>query len=79
MIGGALVGTFLGVLLAYGIFGPIATRLQGIYDDEIKFYHVIRVIITAHLHGQAPQISVETGERRSPMNTCRASRKSKRS
>ena len=63
MIGGALVGTFLGVLLAYGIFGPIATRLQGIYDDEIKFYHVIRVIITAHLHGQAPQISVETGRK----------------
>jgi chemotaxis protein MotA len=51
------------VLLAYGIFGPIATRLQGIYDDEIKFYHVIRVIITAHLHGQAPQISVETGRK----------------
>ncbi|UEM21591.1 flagellar motor stator protein MotA [Skermanella mucosa] len=63
MIGGALVGTFLGVLLAYGIFGPIATRLKGIYEDEIKFYHVIRVIITAHLHGQAPQISVETGRK----------------
>ena len=63
MIGGALVGTFLGVLLAYGIFGPIANRLKGIYEDEIKFYHVIRVIITAHLHGQAPQISVETGRK----------------
>ena len=63
MIGGALVGTFLGVLLAYGIFAPIATRLKGIYEDEVKFYHVIRVIITAHLHGQAPQISVETGRK----------------
>ena len=63
LIGGALVGTFLGVLLAYGIFGPIANRLKGIYEDEIKFYHVIRVIITAHLHGQAPQISVETGRK----------------
>jgi chemotaxis protein MotA len=63
MIGGALVGTFLGVLLAYGVVGPIASRLKTIYDDESKFYHIIRVIITSHLHGQAPQISVETGRK----------------
>jgi chemotaxis protein MotA len=61
MIGSALVGTFLGVFLAYGIVGPIATRLKAITEDEAQFYHVIRDILVAHLHGNAAQISVELG------------------
>jgi chemotaxis protein MotA len=61
MIGGALVGTFLGVFLAYGLVGPIATRLKGIVDEEAQFYHVIRDILVAHLHGNAAQVSVEIG------------------
>jgi chemotaxis protein MotA len=61
MIGSALVGTFLGVFLAYGIVGPMATRLKAIVDDESQFYHVIRDILVAHLHGNAAQVSVEIG------------------
>jgi chemotaxis protein MotA len=61
MIGSALVGTFLGVFLAYGIVGPIATRLKAIVDDEGQFYAVIRDILVAHLHGNAAQVSVEIG------------------
>ena len=61
MIGSALVGTFLGVFLAYGIVGPIATRLKAIVDDEAQFYCVIRDILVAHLHGNAAQVSVEIG------------------
>jgi chemotaxis protein MotA len=61
MIGSALVGTFLGVFLAYGIVGPIATRLKFIVEEEAQFYHVIRDILVAHLHGNAAQISVEIG------------------
>ncbi len=61
MIGSALVGTFLGVFLAYGIAGPMATRLKAIVDDEAQFYHVIRDILVAHLHGNAAQVSVEIG------------------
>jgi chemotaxis protein MotA len=61
MIGGALVGTFLGVFLAYGIVGPISTRLKNIMDEEAQFYHVIRDILVAHLHGNAAQVSVEIG------------------
>ena len=61
MIGSALVGTFLGVFLAYGIVGPIATRLKFISEEEAQFYHVIRDILVAHLHGNAAQISVEIG------------------
>jgi chemotaxis protein MotA len=61
MIGSALVGTFLGVFLAYGIVGPLATRLKFIAEEEAHFYHVIRDILVAHLHGNAAQISVELG------------------
>src|ERR1700749_54809 len=61
MIGSALVGTFMGVFLAYGIVGPIATRLKFIAEEEALFYHVIRDVLVAHLHGNAAQISVELG------------------
>src|ERR1700749_239566 len=61
MIGSALVGTFMGVFLAYGIVGPMATRLKAIVDDEAHFYHVIRDVLVAHLHGNAAQVSVEIG------------------
>ncbi len=61
MIGSALVGTFLGVFLAYGIVGPMGARLKVIIDEEALFYHVIRDILVAHLHGNAAQISVEIG------------------
>jgi chemotaxis protein MotA len=61
MIGSALVGTFLGVFLAYGIVGPLGTRLKFITEEEALFYHVIRDVLVAHLHGNAAQISVELG------------------
>jgi len=66
MIGGALVGTFLGVLLAYGLMGPMASRLKGVVDEEAHYYEVIRAVIVAHLHGNAPQVSVETGRKVAP-------------
>jgi chemotaxis protein MotA len=61
MIGSALVGTFLGVFLAYGVVGPLGARLKAIIDEEALFYHVIRDILVAHLHGNAAQVSVEIG------------------
>ena len=61
MIGSALVGTFLGVFLAYGVVGPLGTRLKAIIDEDALFYHVIRDILVAHLHGNAAQVSVEIG------------------
>jgi len=61
MIGGALVGTFLGVFLAYGFVGPMAARLKQIIDEEQQFYFIIRDVFVAHLHGNAAQISVEIG------------------
>src|ERR1700722_11270270 len=61
MIGSALVGTFLGVFMAYGIIGPMGTRLKAVIDEDALFYHVIRDILVAHLHGNAAQVSVEIG------------------
>ena len=66
MIGGALVGTFLGVLLAYGLMGPMATKLKGVVEEEALYYEVIRAVVVAHLHGNAPQVSVETGRKVAP-------------
>jgi chemotaxis protein MotA len=61
MIGGALVGTFLGVFLAYGLVGPFSTRLTAVVDEEGAFYKIIQSVLVAHLHGNAAQISVEIG------------------
>ncbi|HEV7266285.1 MAG TPA: flagellar motor stator protein MotA [Falsiroseomonas sp.] len=69
MIGGALVGTFLGVLLAYGLMGPLATRLKGVVDEETKYLEVIRAVLVAHLHGNAPQVAVETGRKMAPTHS----------
>jgi len=69
MIGGALVGTFLGVLLAYGLMGPLATRLKSVVEEECKYFEVIRAVLVAHLHGNAPQVAVETGRKMAPSHS----------
>src|SRR5437868_678783 len=61
MIGSALVGTFMGVFLAYGMVGPMATRMREVIDEEAAFYRIIQAVLVAHLHGNAAQISVEIG------------------
>jgi chemotaxis protein MotA len=61
MIGSALVGTFLGVFLAYGLVGPFATRLKEVVEADGALYAIIRSVLVAHLHGNAAQISVEIG------------------
>ncbi|MBI3438110.1 MAG: flagellar motor stator protein MotA [Proteobacteria bacterium] len=61
MIGKALVGTFLGVLLAYGIVGPLSARISAIIETDAQFYKIIRDVLVAHLHGNAAQVSVEIG------------------
>jgi chemotaxis protein MotA len=69
MIGGALVGTFLGVFLAYGLVGPIAARLKELTEEEGAFYRIIQAVLVAHLHGNAAQISVEIGRGNVPSNS----------
>jgi chemotaxis protein MotA len=66
MIASALCGTFLGVLLAYGLAGPCAARLKSVVEEESKYYEVIRAVLVTHLHGNAPQVSVESGRKMVP-------------
>ena len=59
LIGGALVGTFLGVWLSYGFLSPIASSLKAMSDAEIKYFQCIKAGMLAHLHGYAPAVSIE--------------------
>ena len=66
MIGGALVGTFLGVFLAYGLVGPFAAKLKTVLEDEAHFQQLIREILVANLHQHAPNICIEVGRQNTP-------------
>lgn len=59
LIGAALVGTFLGVLVAYGFIAPMAKNLGAYFEDEGKYIQVIKVALLAHVKGNAPLVSVE--------------------
>ena len=59
MIGGALVGTFLGVLLAYGFAGPMASRLKQINTHDKQIYYSIKQVIIASLHGYPQPMVLE--------------------
>ena len=66
MIGGALVGTFLGVFLAYGFVGPIAARLKAIAEEDAHFHQLIREVLVANLHRHATDICIEVGRQNTP-------------
>jgi chemotaxis protein MotA len=63
MIGGALVGTFLGILLAYGFVAPIAGQLEQKVEEEGKIFQVIKTVLLASMNGYAPQVAVEFGRK----------------
>lgn len=66
MIGGALVGTFLGVFLSYGFAGPFAARLNSIAEEDHHFYQLIREVLVANLHNHATAICIEVGRQNTP-------------
>lgn len=59
MIGSALVGTFLGVLLAYGMVGPFANRCRQVIEADASIYQVVKQIIIASLHGHPQPLVIE--------------------
>ena len=63
LIAHAMVGTFLGVLLAYGFVSPLAARMQLSVTEEMKMFQCAKVILLANLHGYAPQLAVEFGRK----------------
>ena len=65
-VAAALVGTFLGILLCYGMVGPLASNMSKIVDEEHSYYHVLRVVMLAFIKGTAPIMAVEMGRRAIP-------------
>jgi chemotaxis protein MotA len=66
MIGGALVGTFLGVFLAYGFVGPAAARMRSVVEEDGHFYGLIREVLVANLHNHPANICIEVGRQNTP-------------
>jgi chemotaxis protein MotA len=65
-VASALVGTFLGILLCYGLVGPLAANMSKTVDEEQSFYHVLRVMMLASIKGTSPILAVEMGRRAIP-------------
>jgi chemotaxis protein MotA len=63
MIGGALVGTFLGILVSYGFVSPIASQLEQKVEESGKIYQVMKVVLLASMNGYAPQVAIEFGRK----------------
>jgi chemotaxis protein MotA len=65
-VAAALVGTFLGILLCYGLVGPLAANMAKTADEEHAYYYVLRVMLVALLKGTAPTVAIEIGRRAIP-------------
>jgi chemotaxis protein MotA len=65
-VAAALVGTFLGILLCYGVLGPLASNMSKTVDDEHSFYSVLRVVMLAFIKGTSPIMAIEMGRRAIP-------------
>lgn len=66
MIGSALVGTFLGIFLAYGLVGPFAAKLKAVVEEDGHFYQLIREVLVANLYNHATNICIEVGRQNTP-------------
>ena len=65
-VAAALVGTFLGILLCYGLVGPLAGNMAKLAEDEHAYYHVLRVLMASFMKGAPPIMAVEMARRAIP-------------
>jgi len=65
-VAAALVGTFLGILLCYGVAGPLSSNMSKTADEHNEYLHVLRVLMLSFLKGAAPMIAIELGRRAIP-------------
>jgi chemotaxis protein MotA len=65
-VAAALVGTFLGILLCYGVAGPLSSNMAKTADEHNDYLHVLRVLLLSFLKGSAPMIAIEIGRRAIP-------------
>ena len=69
-VAAALVGTFLGILLCYGVVGPLAARLEGMGEAQTQYLQVLRTSLVAYARGASPLLAIEFGRRSIPVE-CR--------
>ncbi len=65
-VAAALVGTFLGILLCYGVVGPLSSNMSKTAEEQNEYLHVLRVLLLSFLKGSAPMIAIEMGRRAIP-------------
>jgi len=65
-VAAAMVGTFLGILLCYGVVGPLSSNMRKTADEHNEYLHVLRVLVLSFLKGSAPMIAIEMGRRAIP-------------
>jgi chemotaxis protein MotA len=65
-VAAALVGTFLGILLCYGVVGPLAANLSTLVNDDHAYYHVLRVVMLSFMKGMSPILAIEMARRAIP-------------
>ncbi|HLK22695.1 MAG TPA: flagellar motor stator protein MotA [Bryobacteraceae bacterium] len=65
-VAAALVGTFLGILLCYGLLGPMASKMGKAAEEEHHFYHTVRVALSSFLKGSSPPVALEFARRAVP-------------
>jgi chemotaxis protein MotA len=66
MIGSALVGTFMGVFMAYGLVGPFAAKVKAVVEEDAHFMKLVREVLVANLHRHPPNICIEVGRQNTP-------------
>lgn len=66
-VAAALVGTFLGILLCYGVVGPVATRVEALSEQQAQFLQVLRIALVAFARGASPILAVEYARRSIPL------------
>jgi len=63
LIGSALVGTFAGIFMSYGIAGPIATKIKTVRSKQVKSFVIIKQTLIAYMSGATPHIAIEHGRK----------------
>ena len=63
LIGAALVGTFAGIFMSYGIAGPLAHKIKVTREKRCRFYIIVKQTLLAFMNGAMPQIALEHGRK----------------
>ncbi|MGY6707036.1 MAG: flagellar motor stator protein MotA [Rhizobiaceae bacterium] len=63
LIGAALVGSFLGIFLAYALAGPLAVKMKYVRDKHVRLYIIVKQTLLAYMNGSLPQVAIEFGRK----------------